>query len=87
MPLTPRMHEVSPFEKWVRQFVAQLRRRRCIPLTVYSSLQAVRRLSCMARDNGIYLVANLIEKVDMGGELLLHNTNVAFDSNGTVVAR
>jgi hypothetical protein len=41
----------------------------------------------MARENGIYLVANLIERVDNEGELLLHNTNIAFDSNGTVLAR
>ncbi|XP_059480889.1 vanin-like protein 1 isoform X2 [Neocloeon triangulifer] len=62
-----------------------------IPCTAYNDTfeyEAVRRLSCMARDNGIYLVANLIEKVDKpGAGVLLHNTNVAFDSAGTVVSR
>jgi hypothetical protein len=41
----------------------------------------------MARENGIYLVANLIERVDNDGDLLLHNTNIAFDSEGKVLAR
>ncbi|XP_065343865.1 vanin-like protein 1 isoform X2 [Cloeon dipterum] len=50
--------------------------------------ETVRRLSCMARDNRIYLVANLIERDDkQGAGTMLYNTNVAFDSNGTVVSR
>lgn len=56
-------------------------------IILLSPAQAVRRLSCMAKENEIYLVANLIERVDNEGELLLHNTNIAFDSNGKVLAR
>ncbi|CAB3360106.1 Hypothetical predicted protein [Cloeon dipterum] len=50
--------------------------------------ETVRRLSCMARDNRIYLVANLIERDDkQGAGTMLYNTNVAFDSSGIVVSR
>jgi hypothetical protein len=54
-------------------------------------VQAIKRLSCAARDGGIYVVANLIERQfcqDCAADnYLIYNSNVAFDANGTLVAR
>ncbi|XP_064467664.1 pantetheinase-like [Ornithodoros turicata] len=53
-------------------------------------------LSCLARDNEIYLVANVIDKKPCvqpncsnrsNGGYIYYNTNVAFDRNGTLVSR
>lgn len=53
-------------------------------------------LSCIAQENNIYLVANLVDKkpcsLSNGSScpedgLLFYNTNVAFDRNGTLVSR
>ncbi|XP_065345214.1 pantetheinase-like [Cloeon dipterum] len=50
-------------------------------------LRVVHKLSCLAKQNRIYLVANLIQKVIDKSEMLLFNTNVVFDRNGKVIAR
>ncbi|XP_065341335.1 vanin-like protein 1 [Cloeon dipterum] len=59
-----------------------------------ANTEALRRLSCAARNSSIYVVANLIERQFCGGQqtcaaddYLIYNTNVAFDTNGTLVAR
>ncbi|KAH7931629.1 hypothetical protein HPB52_025528 [Rhipicephalus sanguineus] len=52
-------------------------------------------LSCMAQNNDIYLVANLIDRKPCNesdhscprDKVKYFNTNVAFDRNGTLVAR
>ncbi|XP_059478887.1 vanin-like protein 1 [Neocloeon triangulifer] len=54
--------------------------------------EALKRLSCAARNNSIYVVANLIERQFCGPQCaqdnyLIYNSNVAFDANGTLVAR
>merc|ERR1711963_228439 len=48
------------------------------------------RLSCMARDNEIYVVANLVDYQDCnecGENFCLYNTNVMYDSSGRHVAK
>ncbi|CAB3360092.1 Hypothetical predicted protein [Cloeon dipterum] len=50
-------------------------------------LRVVHKLSCLAKQNQIYLVVNLIQKVIDKSEILLFNTNVVFDRNGKVIAR
>lgn len=57
--------------------------------------QTLKQLSCAARTNSIYLVANIAEKGCPNGNAvecpdnrtIYHNTNVAFDRNGTIIAR
>ena len=42
----------------------------------------------MAKENGLYLVANLLEKdASKLNDLKFHNTAIAFDRNGQLVAR
>lgn len=65
-------------------------------------LQVLKNLSCLAKQNEMYIVANINEKFDCNNitqkelndtrdcgsdKLYFFNTNVAFDRNGTVIAR
>lgn len=60
-----------------------------------SILQAVRNLSCIAKENSIYLVSDVAEQADceLGNTLCqidnlsFFNTQVVFDRSGTVIAR
>ena len=62
----------------------------------FSSTEVQRELSCMAKNNSIYLVANMgdLQPCDAGTDTncppdgnYQYNTAVAFDPNGTLVAR
>ena len=55
----------------------------------FLSFQTIlQRLSCMAKENGLYLVANLLEKdASKLNDIKYHNTAIAFDRNGQLVAR
>lgn len=48
---------------------------------------ALKKISCTARDSSVYVVINVLEKVEQKSALLHYNTNVAFDREGVVVAR
>lgn len=56
-------------------------------------LPVLKNLSCLARENQMYLVANLVDKKPCtkgpcpGNNTFFYNTNVAFDRNGTLVSR
>ncbi|KAF4522505.1 hypothetical protein B566_EDAN002590 [Ephemera danica] len=65
-----------------------------VPCDEYHSglgYEIVGQLSCIAKENEMYVVANLIEKLNCPNcsddSLLLFNTNVVFDRAGVVVAR
>nr|XP_033328835.1 vanin-like protein 1 [Megalopta genalis] len=49
--------------------------------------QTLKDLSCAARDNSIYLVINIAEKESLANGTVYHNTNMAFDRHGKIVAR
>merc|ERR1712223_134282 len=54
------------------------------------SLTAQQRLSCMAKENQIYVVANMVdykECDECGENFCLYNTNVMYDTEGKYVAR
>lgn len=55
-------------------------------------LPVLTNLSCMAKENQMYVVANLIDKKPCTRQpcpekTVFYNTNVAFDRNGTLVSR
>lgn len=50
-------------------------------------MKAMKLLSCAARENKIYVVINVIEKVLGDKRMHYYNTNVVFDRNGQIVAR
>lgn len=56
--------------------------------------QAIKALSCSALENQMYLVVDVSEKTPCDNSTscppsgsVLHNTQVVFDRNGTVIAR
>ncbi|XP_078047835.1 vanin-like protein 1 [Augochlora pura] len=49
--------------------------------------ETLKVLSCAARDNSIYLVVNIAEKEVLKNGTVYHNTNMAFDRQGKIVAR
>jgi predicted amidohydrolase len=51
--------------------------------------EIVKKLSCAAKSNQIYVVANMLEKYEdtPSKELLVFNTNVVFDRTGKIIAR
>ncbi|KAL1439021.1 hypothetical protein MTO96_047490 [Rhipicephalus appendiculatus] len=61
----------------------------------FQNMSILSNLSCMAQNNSIYLVANLIDRKPCNesdhscprDKVKYFNTNVAFDRNGTLVAR
>jgi hypothetical protein len=58
---------------------------------LYCIFQAIRTLSCEARNQSVYVVVNVPEVApcDNGSSncVVYYNSNVAFDRNGTIVAR
>ncbi|XP_011255058.1 vanin-like protein 1 [Camponotus floridanus] len=54
---------------------------------------ALRKISCAARDNNIYVVINIAEKLPCTGnacptdKMFYYNTNVVFDRTGKIIAR
>ena len=66
----------------------------CADPEKYPNTELQRHLSCMARENNIYVVANIGDRVpcdesavDCVGGRHQYNTNVAYDRTGTHVAR
>lgn len=66
----------------------------CLDPNRYSNTSIVRDLSCMARDNFIFLVSNFItmqmcntSQICHPDGVFLYNTNVVFDRRGKLVAR
>lgn len=60
----------------------------------YSQSKILHTLSCAALENKIYLVANMADVIKCQGQVTcpsdgvyLHNSQVAFDRNGTVIAK
>ncbi|XP_076286454.1 vanin-like protein 1 [Lasioglossum baleicum] len=49
--------------------------------------KVMKSLSCAARENKIYVVVNLVEKVLRADKVHYYNTNVVFDRNGQIIAR
>ncbi|XP_031828211.1 vanin-like protein 1 [Nomia melanderi] len=49
--------------------------------------EAVKLLSCAARDNGMYVAVNIAEQVPSKNGTYYQNCNVVFDRNGKIVAR
>ncbi|XP_059484675.1 vanin-like protein 2 [Neocloeon triangulifer] len=49
--------------------------------------RVTKKLSCLAKENGIYLVVNLLQKVMQDNKPLLYNTDAVFDRNGKIIAR
>lgn len=49
--------------------------------------QALKDLSCAAKNYSIYLVVNIAEKEALQNGTVYHNTNVAFDRHGKIIAR
>ncbi|XP_046383173.1 vanin-like protein 3 [Ischnura elegans] len=66
-----------------------------VPCLLPNSSMAIRRLSCSARENQIYVVVNLLEIAPCSitdhacpeDGFFIYNTNVAFDRNGGVVSK
>ncbi|XP_072752452.1 vanin-like protein 1 [Anoplolepis gracilipes] len=64
----------------------------CINNTVQVS-DALKKISCAARDNKIYVVINIAEKLPCTGDvcpkdkMFYYNSNVAFDRTGKIIAR
>lgn len=54
-------------------------------------VQALRKLSCAAKQYNVYLVVNYIEKEDCkdcgGDNINLYNSNIVFDRKGTIISR
>ncbi|CAG0880439.1 unnamed protein product [Darwinula stevensoni] len=66
-----------------------------LPCLQHNSSWVIRRLSCTARENRLYLVANVAEKESCNGERqscpadspYFYNTNVVFDRDGRLITR
>lgn len=59
----------------------------------YAYSQTLKRISCAAKENQIYVVINIAEKLPCNRstctkyDKVYYNTNIVFDRNGKIIAR